>query len=42
LETVGYGCAIRLPANDVLQQEIMPLLTRKVGRLSVFSRQRRM
>ena len=34
LETEGYGYAIRLPANDVLQQEIEPLLTRPVGRPS--------
>ena len=34
LETEGYGYAIRLPANDVLQREIEPLLTRPVGRPS--------
>jgi hypothetical protein len=34
LEAEGYGYAIRLPANDVLQQEIEPLLTRPVGRPS--------
>jgi len=32
LEAEGYGYAIRLPANDVLQREIAPLLTRPVGR----------
>jgi hypothetical protein len=34
LEAEGYGYAIRLPANDVLQREIEPLLTRPVGRPS--------
>lgn len=34
LEVEGYGYAIRLPANDVLQREIAPLLTRPVGRPS--------
>jgi hypothetical protein len=34
LEAEGYGYAIRLPANDVLQREIVPLLTRPVGRPS--------
>jgi hypothetical protein len=34
LEAEGYGYAIRLPANDVLQREIGPLLTRPVGRPS--------
>jgi len=34
LEAEGYGYAIRLPANDVLQREIAPLLTRPVGRPS--------
>ena len=34
LETEGYGYAIRLPGNDVLQREIEPLLTRPVGRPS--------
>jgi hypothetical protein len=34
LETEGYGYAISLPANEVLQREIEPLLTRPVGRLS--------
>ena len=34
LENEGYEYAIRLPANDVLQQEIAPLLTRPVGRPS--------
>jgi len=32
LEGEGYEYAIRLPANDVLQREIEPLLTRPVGR----------
>jgi len=32
LEAEGYLYAIRLPANDVLQREIEPLLTRPVGR----------
>jgi hypothetical protein len=32
LESEGYEYAIRLPANDVLQWEIEPLLTRPVGR----------
>jgi hypothetical protein len=32
LEAEGYGYAIRLPANDVLQRDIEPLLTRPVGR----------
>ena len=32
LEAEGYEYAIRLPANEVLQQEIAPLLTRLVGR----------
>jgi hypothetical protein len=32
LESEGYGYAIRLPANEVLQREIAPLLTRPVGR----------
>ncbi|MDA2931366.1 IS1380 family transposase, partial [Acidobacteria bacterium AH-259-O06] len=32
LEEKGFLYAIRLPANDVLQQEIEPLLTRPVGR----------
>ena len=32
LEAEGYEYAIRLPANDVLQREIEPLLTRPVGR----------
>ena len=31
LEEKGFLYAIRLPANDVLQQEIEPLLTRPVG-----------
>jgi hypothetical protein len=34
LESEGYGYAIRLPANEVLQREIAPLLTRPVGRPS--------
>jgi hypothetical protein len=34
LETEGYGYVIRLPANEVLQREIEPLLTRPVGRPS--------
>jgi hypothetical protein len=34
LEAEGYEYAIRLPANDVLEQEITPLLTRTVGRPS--------
>ena len=34
LEAEGYGYAIRLPGNDVLQREIEPLLTRPVGRPS--------
>ena len=34
LEAEGYGYAIRLPANDVLQRQIEPLLTRPVGRPS--------
>ena len=34
LEAEGYEYAIRLPANDVLQQAIAPLLTRPVGRPS--------
>jgi hypothetical protein len=34
LEAEGYGYAIRLPANEVLQREIAPLLTRPVGRPS--------
>ncbi len=34
LEAEGYGYAIRLPANEVLQREIEPLLTRPVGRPS--------
>jgi len=33
-EAEGYGFAIRLPPNDVLQREIEPLLTRPVGRPS--------
>jgi hypothetical protein len=32
LEAEGYGCAIRLPANPVLQERIAHLLTRPVGR----------
>ena len=32
LEAEGYGYAIRLPANAVLQQRIAHLLTRPVGR----------
>ena len=32
LEAEGYLYAIRLPANEVLQREIEPLLTRPVGR----------
>ena len=32
LEAEDYRYAIRLPANDVLQREIEPLLTRPVGR----------
>jgi len=34
LEAEGYLYAIRLPANEVLQREIEPLLTRPVGRPS--------
>ena len=34
LEAESYEYAIRLPANDVLEQEITPLLTRRVGRPS--------
>jgi len=34
LEAEGYLYAIRLPANQVLQREIEPLLTRPVGRPS--------
>jgi len=34
LEAEGYEYVIRLPANDVLQREIEPLLTRPVGRPS--------
>jgi hypothetical protein len=34
LETEGYEYAIRLPANEVLQREIGPLLKRPVGRPS--------
>ena len=34
LEAEGYGYAIRLPANEVLQREIGPLLKRPVGRPS--------
>jgi hypothetical protein len=34
MESEGYGYAIRLPANEVLQREIAPLLTRPVGRPS--------
>jgi hypothetical protein len=34
LEVESYLYAIRLPANDVLQREIEPLLTRPVGRPS--------
>jgi hypothetical protein len=34
LEAEGYLYAIRLPANDVLQRQIEPLLTRPVGRPS--------
>jgi len=34
LEAEGYLYTIRLPANDVLQREIEPLLTRPVGRPS--------
>ena len=34
LETKGYEYAIRLPANEVLQREIEPLLRRPVGRPS--------
>ena len=34
MEAEGYGYAIRLPANDVLQREIEPLLRRPVGRPS--------
>src|SRR5580658_3137660 len=34
MEAEGYGYAIRLPANEVLQREIAPLLTRPVGRPS--------
>jgi len=32
LEVEGYGYAIRLPANEVLQREIEPFMTRPVGR----------
>jgi DDE family transposase len=32
LETEGYGYVIGLPANEMLQREIEPLLTRPVGR----------
>ena len=32
LEAEGYLYAVRLPANEVLQREIEPLLTRPVGR----------
>ncbi len=32
LEVEGYGYTIRLPANEVLQREIEPFLTRPVGR----------
>ena len=32
LEEKGFLCAIRLPANEVLQAEIRHLLTRPVGR----------
>jgi len=35
LETERYSYAIRLPANDILQQEIEHLLTRPVGRPSL-------
>ena len=34
LEAEGYLYAIRLPANEVLQREIEPFLTRPVGRPS--------
>jgi hypothetical protein len=34
LEAEGYRYAIRLPANDVLQRKLEPLLTRPVGRPS--------
>jgi hypothetical protein len=34
MEAEGYGYAIRHPANEVLQREIEPLLTRPVGRPS--------
>src|SRR5271170_6575673 len=34
MEAEGYGYAIRLPANEVLQREIEPLLRRPVGRPS--------
>ena len=34
LEAEGFGYAIRLPSNDVLQRELEPLLTRPVGRPS--------
>jgi len=34
LEAKCYGYAIRLPANEVLQREIEPLLTRPAGRPS--------
>jgi len=34
LEAEGYLYAIRLPANDVLQRQVEPLLTRPVGRPS--------
>lgn len=33
LEAEGYLYAIRLPANEVLQRELQPLLTRPVGTL---------
>ena len=32
LETEGYGYAIRLPTNPILQKSITHLLTRPVGR----------
>ena len=34
LEAEGFEYAIRLPANDALQRDIEPLLTRPVGRPS--------
>src|ERR1700678_2855565 len=34
METEGYEYAIRLPANEMLQREIAPMLTRPVGRPS--------